>query len=189
MKLVEELLEKPQFVSPAKILDEVGLAAGMDVIDYGSGAGHWTISAAKKVRPDGRVLAIEDDINLLNLLKSKAELESIGNIDIEELSLESGESKLAKPSDLVIVSNIFHLIEDKQKFAHKISKLVKTGGKLLFIDWVPKKTLFGPPLELRIGEEDVMRYFSDAGLHFLCTVTTGIEHFGLVFKSNGKKDE
>ena len=186
MDLVQELIEKPQFVSPVNVLKDLGLEPGMCVVDYASGAGYWSIAAAKLVAPKGRVLAIENDIDMLNLVKSKAEITNIQNIDIEQIELEKGFSKLAKPSDLVIVSNILNLIRDKGAFVDKTVKLVNTKGKLLFIDWVPKKTLFGPPLGLRVNEEQVITLFEKAGLHFACTVNAGVDHFGLVFDHKGE---
>jgi len=186
MDLADKILTKPRFISPTHVLADMGLASGMNVIDYASGAGHWSIAAAKLVAPKGRVLAIENNIDMLNLVKSKAELESINNIEIEEIELEKGTSKLDRQADLVIVSNILHLIRDKGAFVAKATKMVSTKGKLLFIDWVPKETLFGPPRELRVSEEQVITLFEKAGLHFACTVDTGIDHFGLIFDHKGE---
>ena len=186
MKLVEAILETPQFISPAKVLTDLGLKSGMNVIDYACGAGHWSAYAAKIVAPGGKVLAIENNIDMLNLVRSKAELQGITNIDVEEIELEKGISKKAKPADIVIVSNILHLIKDKQLFVNKATKMVKKDGKLLFIDWVPRKTLFGPPVEMRVSEEGVMELFEKAGLHFACTVMAGVDHFGLIFDYKGE---
>ncbi len=186
MDLVEEMLEKPKFISPTHILSDLGLTSGMNVVDYASGAGHWSVAAAKLVAPKGKVLAIENNIDMLNLVKSKACLEAISNIEIEQLELEKGTSKLAKNADLVIVSNILHLIRDKGAFVERAVKMLDNKGKLLFIDWVPKKTLFGPPTELRVSEEQVITLFEKAGLHFACTVDAGIDHFGLVFDHKGE---
>lgn len=188
MDLAEKLAQKPQFISPSKVLTALGLTNGMNVVDYASGAGHWSIAAAKLVAPKGHVLAIENSINMLNLVKSKADTQNIQNIDIEELELEKGTSKLAVPSDLVIVSNILHLIKDKKAFAAKAAKMVSPGGKLLFIDWLPKETLFGPPLELRISSEQVITIFEGAGLLLKASIDAGADHFGIVFTKEGGKD-
>lgn len=181
--------KKPQFISPAEILAGLHLKPGMKVIDYASGAGHWTIAAAKLVAPNGKVLAIENDINMLQLVQSKAETEKIGNIEIEELELENGTSKLATPADLVIVSNIMYLIEDKQGFAKRACVMVSPTGRLVFVDWLPQKTLFGPPVELRVKEEDMITLFEKNGLQMACSVKAGVDHFGLVFKRKEIKNE
>jgi len=75
---------------------------------------------------------------------------------------------------------------DKKTFVGKAVKLVNANGKLLLIDWSPRKTLFGPPLELRVSEEQVISLFETAGLHFACTVDAGFDHFGLVFDHKGE---
>lgn len=186
MDLAEKLIAKPQFISPTSVLADLGLTSGMNVVDYASGAGHWTIAAAKLVAPKGRVLAIENNIDMLNLVKSKAKIEAINNIEIEQIELENGVSKLAKSADFVIMSNIMHLMRDKESFASKAVKMLDKDGRLLFIDWVPRDTLFGPPLELRVSEEVVITLFEKAGLHFACTVDAGVDHFGLVFDHKGE---
>jgi len=189
MDLAEKLSCKPQFVSPTTVLSGLGLTNGMSVIDYASGAGHWSLAAAKLVAPKGKVLAIENNINMLNMVKSRAETEKVSNLEIEEIELETGTSKLAKPSDLVIVSNILHLIKDKKTFVEKSVKMLSAKGKLLFIDWVQSETLFGPPLELRMSSEQTITLFEKAGLKLLETVDTGADHFGLVFIHEGDKVE
>lgn len=176
-------LNVPQFISPEKVLHEIGLDAGMSVVDYASGAGHWSLSAAKIVGPKGRVLALENDINMLNLLRSRAEVQKLSNIEIEEIELEKGVSKEAKPSDVVIVSNILHLIDNKGLFAKKASELLVPGGKLVLVDWIARKTLFGPPIELRVREEDAISIFEGVGLTLGSALVTGLDHFGIIFQN------
>lgn len=188
MKLEKPKKEVPQFISPSKILAEIGLKPGMSVIDYASGAGHWTIAAAKMVAPTGNVFAIENDINMLSMLQSKAESEKISNIEIEEVELEKGTSKDAQPADLVIVSNILYLIKDKKAFLDKAVALTKLTGKIIVIDWVPTKTMFGPPVELRFTEESVISILEKAGMSLVSTVEAGSDHFGILMKQ-GVKDE
>jgi ubiquinone/menaquinone biosynthesis C-methylase UbiE len=181
--------EKLQFISPTRVLAEIGLKSGMTVIDYASGAGHWTMAAAEIVAPTGSVLAIEDDINMLSMLQSKAETRHLTNIEVEEVELEKGSSKLAAPADLVIVSNILHLIRDKAAFVAKAANLVSPKGKLVFIDWTKEKTMFGPASELRVDEEIVLSLFEKSGMNLSCSVNAGTDHFGMVFVHKGSENE
>jgi ubiquinone/menaquinone biosynthesis C-methylase UbiE len=185
MEIIDFRKVKPKFISPTKVLMDLGLAVGESVVDYASGAGHWSLAAASIVGSTGSVLAIEDDIEMLGLLNSRAETQHLRNIDTEEIDLVVGTSKKAKPSDLVIVANIIHLLPDKEAFAVKAASLVSEGGKLLVIDWLPQDTLIGPPLRLRLTEEKVISYFEKAGLRLACSVDTGWQHFGLVFDHIG----
>jgi ubiquinone/menaquinone biosynthesis C-methylase UbiE len=185
MDLVEKLSKNHQFISPISVLASLGLRDGMTVVDYASGAGHWSVAAAKLVAPKGSVLAIENNINMLNLLKSKADTQSLRNIEVEEIELEKGTSKSAKPADLVIVSNILHLIKDKESFVAKAARMVAPNGKLLFIDWSPIDTMFGPPLEMRISRGLATKLFEGAGLQGWEDIDTGADHFGIVFINKG----
>jgi Methylase involved in ubiquinone/menaquinone biosynthesis len=189
MALSQAVQETPQFISPVRILHEIGLKPGMSVVDYASGAGHWSLHAAKMVSPNGKVLAIENDINMLNLLQSKAETQKLNNIEVEEVELEKGASKLAKPADLVIVSNILYLIKDKQAFAEKAAKMLSPNGKLLVVEWVNRKTLFGPPQELRVNQDEAVSVFECADLEMSCSVITGPDHYGLIFTHKGVEKE
>lgn len=186
MEVVDFTNVKPKFISPSKVLDDLGLRSGESVIDYASGAGHWSLASAGIVGPSGAVLAIEDDRDMLGMLLNKAQSYGFNNIETEELDLVKGVSKRAKPSDLVILANIMHLVQDKDSLAKKASELVSESGKLLFIDWLPAATLLGPPLRLRLTEEQVIGLFENAGLKFACTVDTGWQHFGLVFDRKGE---
>ena len=120
------------------------------------------------------------------MVKGRAELEKITNLDIEEIDLEKGRSKKAQPADLVIVSNILYLIKDKVAFAKRAAELVAEGGKLLLVEFVPRKTILGPPVEARLSEEEVLGIFAKAGLHFACTVDAGWHHYGLIFDHKGE---
>ncbi len=186
METVDFTDVKPKFISPAKVLDDLGLVAGESVIDFASGAGHWSLAAAEIVGHGGSVLALEDDIEMLRMLQGKAEVQKFSNIEVEEINLVKGPKKDTKPADLVIVANVIHLVQDKAAFTATAASLVAPDGKLLFIDWLPKSTLIGPPLRLRVTEEQVIKAFEDAGLKLACTVDTGWQHFGLVFDRTGE---
>jgi len=177
---------QPKFISPKSVLSDLGLNPGETVVEYASGAGHWALAAATLVGPTGSVLALENDIGMLELLLSTASTLKLSNVDIEEIDLVNGVSKKANKADLVIVANTLYSITDKDAFAAKASKIVKTGGKLLLIDWIPRTTLLGPPIEFRLTEEKVIACFEKAGLKFACTVDTGCQHFGLVFDHVGE---
>lgn len=189
MTLSDAIKETPQFISPVRILRQIGLKPGMKVVDYASGAGHWSLHAAKMIAPNGKLLAIENDINMLNMLRSKAESQKLTNIEVEEIELEKGTSKNAKAADLVIISNILYLIKDKKAFAQKAAQMIAPNGQILVVDWVKRPTIFGPPQELRLTREDVTSAFQSAGLTSTGSVMAGIDHFGLTFTHKGLINE
>lgn len=189
MKTLEAVFEKPDFLSPKKVLEEIGLEPGDIVVDYGSGPGHWAIPAARIVAPKGLVYAFEDNIDILKLLKSKAELLGVTNIEIEEVNIEKEKTKQDIDSDLVILANVLHSTKDKIGLLNRASEVLGKGGQLLLIDWSQGKGLFGPNDNIRLSEEEVMTLCDKADLHFVCTVNAGWHHFGMLFDKGDEHEK
>lgn len=180
-----EVFEKPKFLSPAAVLKEIGLESGDVVVDYGSGAGHWTIAAAGVVAPKGTVYALENNIEILQLLKNLAEIRRLANIEIQEIDIEKTKPLVEEKADLVIVANILHGVKDKEGIIQKSSDLLKNEGSLLIVDWSNEKTLFGPPAKFRLDQECIMPMAEKNGFKFTCMVDAGWHHFGMLFEKRG----
>jgi precorrin-6B methylase 2 len=57
--------ERRQPQDPEKILTSLGVAPGMVFIDIGCGDGYFAIPAAHRVRPQGKVYAVDIDAGAL----------------------------------------------------------------------------------------------------------------------------
>ncbi len=177
--------QKPKFISPAKILEDIGLRSSQRVIDYGSGAGHWAMAAARIVGPGGQVVALDDDSEMLDLVMSQAQSRRLSNIETLEVGIKSAKVEKLAPADVVIASNVMHRIFNKVEVAKVLEGLVSENGKLVVLDWVPGKMMLGPDERLRVTEEEMIKLFEKTGLKLACAVDTGWLHFGLVFDRVG----
>jgi FkbM family methyltransferase len=77
-----------------EILDQFDPKPGDTVVDVGAHIGLYTLIAAKKVGPSGKVIAIEPDPDNCNLLKRNIELNRLTNVTILERAAFSSNSKL-----------------------------------------------------------------------------------------------
>ena len=95
------------FLKPEQILSQLGVRDQMEVADFGSGHGYFSIPLAKMI-PGGKVYAIDVVKETLEAVKSKSELEKIKNIKTTHANLETlGSSGLNDQSmDLVLLRNI-----------------------------------------------------------------------------------
>jgi 2-polyprenyl-3-methyl-5-hydroxy-6-metoxy-1,4-benzoquinol methylase len=61
-------------------LEEMGLRAGMTVLDVGSGVGDVAVLAARMVAPGGRVVGIDLDESALQMARHRAAAEGLNNV-------------------------------------------------------------------------------------------------------------
>ena len=171
------------FSNPQKNIAEFGITDGMKVIDLGSGTGFYTIEAAKKVGPSGRVYAVDVQQDLLNKLKNSASLIGLHNIEIVWGNIEKiGGTKLRESiADRVILSNtLFQIaVEDRDNLALEVKRLLKSGGKLMVIDWEA-----GTPLSPKIVVSKMLAegIFQKNGFVLEKNFDAGDHHYGIIFK-------
>jgi ubiquinone/menaquinone biosynthesis C-methylase UbiE len=171
------------FVRPEEIVKRFGLASGMTVADFGCGSGHFSLAASKIVGDRGKIYSLDVQKNLLEALKSLAELEHIKNIEILWTNLEMGNgSKMADASvDFVIISNILFQADDKTALAKETKRILKDKGRVAVIEWNKDGRKIGPASERRISQEEAQDIFIKEGFKKETDFEAGEGHYGIIF--------
>ena len=172
------------FLDPQKNVRQLNLDLGMTVADIGAGTGFYTFEASKEVGETGKVYAIDIQKDLLSKIKNEANERNFKNVEIiwGDAEKENGTGLKNESVDVVIVSNIFFQVEDKQAFLKEVLRILKTKGKLLFIDWkeTSKNITF---VENAISsQEEVKNFLSGFSFLFEKEIPAGEYHYGFVFK-------
>lgn len=63
--------------------------------------------------------------------------------------------------DVVLFANSFHDMKNKEEVVNEVKRILKSQGLVIIIDWEKKETRYGPPLWVRMSEEEYLRYFKD----------------------------
>ena len=79
-----DLLARVMLPTTMQLLDRVGLIRGMKCLDVGCGGGHVTISMARIVGPEGRVIGTDTDAEILALAREDAEAAKITNVEFQQ---------------------------------------------------------------------------------------------------------
>lgn len=172
------------FLHPERILNYLDLRPGMIVADFGCGGGYFSIPAARRVGESGKVYAIDIQKRIIELVKSRANLEHLLNVETiwADLEREKGSRLRDGIADLAIVANILFQAEKKKAIIEETWRILRLGGHLAVIEWDETPFPAGPKLELRIGRQQIQNLAEEAGFELEKEFEAGSHHYGLLFK-------
>ena len=172
---------------PERLLQAIGVAAGLRMADVGCGPGFYALPAARLVGPSGRVHALDLQEPMLARVRERVAAEGLENV----LPARSEESRLPLDDgavDLVLVANVLHEAADRVAFLREMRRVLAAGGRVAIVEWRKEPMGMGPPLEERLAEADVRSDLRDAGFgepEILDAAVTGPTHYGVVAGRDG----
>lgn len=127
------MLSVRRFVhSPEKILGPF-IEAGQRVLDIGCGPGYFTIPIARMVGPEGRVVAVDLQPAMLNLLRANAE--TAGILDrILPVQCSADSIGTFDPVDFALAFYMLHEVPSQERFLREVRSLLKPGGQFLLAE-------------------------------------------------------
>ena len=119
-------------IPTAHLLQLAGIAPGMTVLDAACGTGAATLPAAERVRPGGRVVAVDFSPEMLALASEKASRRALLNIDWR---LEDVTALQLPPESFDAVLCLFALfnVADMPALVVSLWQLVRPGGRLVIV--------------------------------------------------------
>lgn len=156
----------------------------MKIGDFGAGHGYFAILTAKIVGESGLVTAVDIMEEALDTVRAKAKVENLKNIDTVRSNLEViGSSGLRNDSqDMVLLINILFQSPKKEDIIKESRRVLKSGGRLIVIDWKKSANGFGPPDNLRIDSQMMRQMVTEIGFEFSNDIDAGLCHYGMAFK-------
>ncbi len=172
------------FSDPESNIQQFGLSAGMQVADFGSGSGFYSLALARTVAPSGKVYAVDIQKDLLQKLKNGARENHLSNIDIIWGDLEHlGGTKLRENSiDAVVIANLFFQIENKDGLCLEARRVLRANGRVLVVDWEASFAGIGPLEKDVIPKIKMTSLFHDHGFILDREIQAGAHHYGLIFR-------
>lgn len=170
--------ERLKELNPIGTLKRAGFKDGMVLCDIGAGTGVFSIPATEI--SSGNIYALEKSDDMIEILKTrKAEKEiknlKVKKVDSDILPIEDG------ICDLVILITVLHHIDDKKTMVSEIRRIVKKKGRLMIIEFYKRQTPSGPPIEMRISQEELDEFAVDNDLKVIDKFELGDNFYGFVF--------
>ena len=178
------MLDDPKrdaYQKPDEVVAALKLKKGEIIADIGAGSGYFTFRLARQVGTAGRVYAVDVSADMIMHLNRR----------IRELGTRNVVTILCPPDDPLLgdasisrffICDTWHHIENHDHYLALLKKMLKQGGQIIMIDYKNTRTPVGPPLEMRIDREDLVKEMGKNGFRLEAEHTFLPYQYFLIFK-------
>ena len=128
------------------LLELLDVEVGDVIADVGAGSGYFTFPLAELVGPEGEVLAVDIQPEMLQIIDRRAARRNVANVRtvlgaVDDPSLPKGQV------DLALLVDVYHEMSHPFEMIDGIVESLKPGGMLVLVEyrgedrWVPIKVL------------------------------------------------
>jgi len=116
------------------MLANLGVKPGMTVCDMGCGNGFHTLKLAKLVGPEGRVLGVDIQPQMLKMLKERAQAADIANI--EPIQGTVADPKLPDGQvDIILCLDVYHEFSHPERMLAAMRRSLSPDGVVVLVEF------------------------------------------------------
>ncbi len=144
---------------PHEVIQALALKPDAVIADIGSGTGYFSARFAN-MAPEGRVYGVDTEPDMVKYLADRAKREGLKNVTA--VAGAPGDPRLPEKVDLIIMVDVFHHVEDRDRYFRRLRDSLKPGGRIAIIDF-RMDSPDGPPKSARIAPDRVKTEMKGAG--------------------------
>jgi FkbM family methyltransferase len=126
--------EREEEERPDDLLDGLALRPGDVVADVGAGVGYFSLRIARRVGASGKVLAVDIQPQMLELLERNRKAAGIANIETV-LGTETDPRLAPESVDLVLMVDVYHEFSKPAEMMEKIRAALKPSGRMVLVEY------------------------------------------------------
>lgn len=128
----ERLIEQSRLYEPItrRFLESAGISRGMRVLDIGSGAGDVALIAAELVGPEGEVVGVDMNPEILQIARHR--VQEAGRENVEFLAGDAQDLDLGGQFDAMVGRLVLMYIPDPVAVLKQLLTRLKPGGIVMF---------------------------------------------------------
>lgn len=132
------------------MLDKARIVTGSRVLDVAAGAGEQTMAIARRIGPEGQVLATDISGSILTYVENSARLAGHSNVQVLELDGECLDQLAAESFDAVVSRVGLIYFPDQQKALSGMIHALKPGGRVgaIVYSTAEKNPFFSIPVSI-----------------------------------------
>jgi ubiquinone/menaquinone biosynthesis C-methylase UbiE len=144
---------------PHQVIQALKLAPDAVVADIGAGTGYFTARVSRML-PNARIYAVDVEPDMVRHLAARAKREKLANVTAVQATPQ--EARLPEKIDVALFVDVYHHIDERQRYFEDLRRALKPGGRVAIIDFTMDSDL-GPPPRARISRAQVARELAAAG--------------------------
>jgi SAM-dependent methyltransferase len=151
--------ERDAWQKPHEVIRALALKPDAIVADIGAGTGYFSVRLAH-MTPKGRVYGVDTEEAMVKHLAERAKREGLKNVIA--VGGKPDNPRLPEKADLILFVDVYHHVEDRERYFRALRNSLKDGGRLAVIDFRLDSPI-GPPRKARIEPERVKAEMQRAG--------------------------
>ena len=166
------------------------LKPGMIVADIGAGSGVIAMLMAPQILPEGKVLAVDIQQEMLDRLATNCKKNGVTNVVPVKGKVQSPNLKPGTV-DLIILVDVYHEFEFPYEMKLELSKSLKPGGRIAWVEYRKEDRTVPIKLVHKMSEAQVKREASqpELGLKFVETIRVLPWQHIIIFEKPAAKQE
>jgi ubiquinone/menaquinone biosynthesis C-methylase UbiE len=153
------LLEDPKrdaYQKPHEVITALQLREGEVIADIGAGSGYFSFRLARHVGGQGRIYAVDVSPDMIVHLNRR--VRDLKLINVVTILCPPDDPLLPDASiDRFFICDTWHHLPDRPRYLSLLKRMLKPGGQVIMIDFKKEKTPVGPPVEMRISRDELVR--------------------------------
>jgi len=153
--------ERVEWQKPDEVIAALGNLSGKTVMDIGSGTGYFSF---RLVEAGANVICADVDERLLGHIAARKDELGITDAQMELRHVPYDSSQLRESeADTVIIVDTYHHIENRETYFAEVLEGLKSGGRLVVVDFFKRELPVGPPSRLKLEPETIIEELRAAG--------------------------
>jgi len=126
--------EREREEQPGRAVEALQLEPGMVVADFGAGSGYYTERIARAIGPAGKVLAVDLQPEMLQMIGARAARLGLKNVELVR-STEADPKLPAGVVDLILMVDVYHELASPQRVLRSMKAALSARGRIAIIEF------------------------------------------------------
>jgi ubiquinone/menaquinone biosynthesis C-methylase UbiE len=145
-------------IDSEKFWQLLAISPGITALDLACGAGRYTLPLAKRVGPQGKVIAVDLWADGISQLQNEARRRQMDNLETHVADAGQALPLDDQSVDLCLMATVLHDFVQAGMAAdvlREATRVLKPQGVMVMVEFKKEQTPHGPPHAIRLSVEDL----------------------------------